>query len=130
MKENHYVVRGADICCSCGSHARKLNLPASHGSYVNGKPMMNERDCRPEENISCFGICSSDKNESGETVYLVTEDGAQIQGKPCLPVLLGEVWTKAKPTVQVGGAAALTTDSELYCKLGGIIRVLNHGQQD
>ncbi|GIO31563.1 MULTISPECIES: DUF4280 domain-containing protein [Paenibacillus] len=130
MDKQFYVVRGADIFCDCGSHSRKLNLPESHGSYVNGKPMMNELDCVPEVNISKFGICNHPSNESGETIYLISMDGQQIQGKPCLPKLLGTSWSKTKTKVKVDGQSALTTESELYCALGGTIKFASNGQQE
>lgn len=129
MDKYYYVVRGAEIFCDCGSHMRKLNLPVSHGSFVGDKPMMHERDCKVEENISSFGICYSEKNQSGETIYLISMDNQQIQGKPCCPELLGDTWTKTKSKVKVDGESALTTDSEMYCKLGGIIKFASNGQQ-
>lgn len=45
-----YLVRGAWLTCVFGSHHRYLNLPRSHGSYVDdGKeyPIMNAMDCTP-----------------------------------------------------------------------------------
>ena len=41
-----YVVRGATMYCSCGTHTRKLDMPASHGSYIRDKAMMNRTDCK------------------------------------------------------------------------------------
>ena len=35
-----YVVRGATMYCSCGTHTRKLDMPASHGSYIRDKAMI------------------------------------------------------------------------------------------
>ncbi|MNM87695.1 hypothetical protein D3C81_998840 [compost metagenome] len=130
MDKKYYVVRGADIGCTCGSHLRKLNLPVSHGTYVNGQPMMNETDCKLEDNISCFGICSSPLNQSGETIYLISMEGEQIQGKPCLPVLLGDRWNQTKTKVKVDAQSVLTTDSELYCALDGVIKFASNGQQE
>ncbi|WHX48244.1 DUF4280 domain-containing protein [Paenibacillus woosongensis] len=131
MDKYEYVVRGANIFCDCGSHLRKLNLPNSHGAYVNGKPMMNESDSIPEVNISNFGICSSPENQSGETVYLISMDGQEIQGKPCLLALLaGSKWEKTKEQAKVEGKSALTTESELHCSLGGVIRFNSSGQHE
>ena len=39
-----YVVRGATIYCSCGTHMRKLDMPVSHGSYIRDQAMMNKTD--------------------------------------------------------------------------------------
>jgi len=45
-----YLVRGAWLACTYGSHHRYLNLPRSHGSYINDDkdyPIMNAMDCTP-----------------------------------------------------------------------------------
>ncbi|UHA74778.1 DUF4280 domain-containing protein [Paenibacillus sp. 481] len=129
MSDVHqYVVRGASMKCDCGSHRRKINLPTSHGSYVNGQPMMNESDCKPVDNISHFGICTGAKNQSGAVIYLIAEEtGATISGKPCLPAILSN-WMKVKENAKVEQKAALTTQSELLCELGGLITFLSNGQ--
>lgn len=60
-----YVVRGATIYCTCGSHTRKLDMPVSHGSYIRDKAMLNNEDCKVgiDQNIPPFGACfSSDKD--------------------------------------------------------------------
>ena len=56
-----FLVRGAKLRCSCGSHGRCLNLPKSHGVYYNGAPLVFESDCEVGEdaNIRTFGVCSS-----------------------------------------------------------------------
>ncbi|MEC0245991.1 DUF4280 domain-containing protein [Paenibacillus chitinolyticus] len=128
MTGPRYVVRGAYIQCQYGTHKRHINLPNSHGSYVNEKPMMNEEDFKPD-NISHFGICTSPLNQSGETIYLISESGETISGKPCLPSILAK-WTYSKETTKVAGKPALTTDSELHCELQGVIKFLNDGQHD
>lgn len=125
-----YVVRGAKTECSCGSHKRKINLPISHGSYVNSKPMMNEQDNKVEQNISYFGICDSPKNPNNETIYLAHEDnGSTISGKRCCPKIL-EKWDITKENTKVEGKPALTTKSQLICAYDGIITFVNDGQQE
>ena len=42
-----YLVRGAYLHCTFGSHTRKLNLPRSHGDYIGEDPKMNAGDCVP-----------------------------------------------------------------------------------
>ncbi|WP_068777094.1 DUF4280 domain-containing protein [Paenibacillus sp. FJAT-26967] len=127
--EPRYVVRGACIKCSFGSHKRHINLPNSHGSYVNGKPMLNEDDFSPG-NISHFGVCSSPFNPSRGNVCFIGEDGTTLHtGKPCLPSILWK-WTYPKETTKVDGKPALTTKSEIYCEFKGIIKFLNDGQHD
>ena len=124
-----YVVRGAKMRCHCGSHSRRINLPVSHGSYVNGKPVMNSEDYKAGENIAHFGICTSPSNPSNATIYLIAEDGQTIAGKPCTPTICAP-WLQAKEDTRVEGKAALTTDSQLICGYQGIIRFLTDGQHD
>ncbi|NQX66868.1 DUF4280 domain-containing protein [Paenibacillus alba] len=115
MSENEfYIVRGAQMVCSCGSHKRRINLPQSHGSYVNDKPMMNEGDYLFHVNVPHFGICTSPLNPSGETIYLIAENGQTISGKPCCPLQMGK-WMQAKENAIVDGKPALTTVSRLVC---------------
>ncbi|OAB45501.1 DUF4280 domain-containing protein [Paenibacillus glacialis] len=125
-----YVVRGATMYCHFGTHRRRINLPESHGTYVNEKPMMNVDDCKPD-NIPYFGICISPNNTSSEVIYLIAEDGTTISGKPCLPVPFGN-WRNGKEGTLVEGKAALTTQSTLVCSLSceKEIAFLKDGQHD
>ena len=110
-----YLVRGAELYCSCGTHKRKLNLPICHGVYTNGKPMMHEEDCEvgDDKNIPSFGICQSEENplnkswlaktaekiknfftgeeedEDADKIILQTEDGQNVKGYPCTPCIVG-----------------------------------------
>lgn len=124
-----YIVRGAKMRCSCGSHPRRINLPVSHGSYVEDKPMMNEADSRLLVNIEDFGICNSPANPNNAIIYLIAEDKSTISGKKCCPVILSN-WINTQEKTKVEGKAALTTQSQLICALGGIIGFTSDGQQD
>ncbi|MNZ52539.1 hypothetical protein D3C78_703850 [compost metagenome] len=126
--ESYYIVRGAHMACECGTHRRRINLPQSHGAYVNGKPMLHEEDNKPD-NIPYFGICFSEMNQSGETIYLISEDGQKISGKPCMPRFMDK-WLLAQETAQVDGKAALTTESFLVCDLMGKVYFLSTGQHE
>lgn len=63
-EEYRYLVRGAVLKCSCGSHTRKLNLPVSHGVYISDHPMVNQYDCvvGDDQNITTFGVCNAEGN--------------------------------------------------------------------
>ena len=122
-----YVVRGAKMKCSKGTHTRKINLPVSHGSYSNGNPMMNKTDRVVEENISYFGICKGDCPSSGD-ISLVKETGGTVTGKKCSVMILRD-WENAKEDTLVQGEAALTTDSILICAYGGQIKFISDGQE-
>ena len=70
-EEYRYLVRGAVLKCSCGSHTRKLNLPVSHGVYIFDHPMVNQYDCvvGDDQNITTFGVCSAEGNPCKETIW-------------------------------------------------------------
>lgn len=107
--ESYYITRGATMRCDKGSAPRKINLMQSHGSYANGKPMMNKMDNVPNVNISSFGSCAMKK------------------GDPCVYASFGK-WQNAKEDTLVEGKPALTTESYLVCTCGGIIKFITNGQ--
>ncbi|AGX41846.1 DUF4280 domain-containing protein [Clostridium saccharobutylicum] len=104
-----YVARGAKMQCSKGSNKElKINLPASHGAYAQGKALMVETDNVVEANITSFGLC---------------------EGEKCCPIILGK-WTKCEYDTLINGVPALTTDSELICAKGGRITFVTDGQNE
>lgn len=121
----YYVVLGAKMKCDKGSNIRKINLPISHGSYVKGKPILNKKDCKPE-NISYFGVCS--ECAEAEEITVIDENGALKVGKKCTPVIVVE-WARTKEDTIVEGQAALTTESVIFCTHGGNIKFVTSGQE-
>jgi len=126
---SYYVVRGAKIKCDHGSHKRRINLPVSHGGYVNEKPIMNETDTEANKNITYLGICNSGKNPSNEKICLINEKGQTIEGKKCCPKILS-TWLKTKGDTKAEGKAVLTNESQLICAYGGKITFVNDGQKE
>ncbi len=152
-----YLVRGATLKCSCGSHERKLNVLKDHGVYIKGKPMIHELDMENEKNITYFGVCDSDskyldtesvtleldvKDENGEVV-----DTKKVTGSRCEPYILCE-WMDTKDDVRIvdngdkdpedklkdgndvtKGHPVVTMNSFLVCRHGGIIEPLTSGQE-
>ncbi|MCL2611350.1 MAG: DUF4280 domain-containing protein [Defluviitaleaceae bacterium] len=115
MADKEYVVRGACLECSQGSHPRKLNLPKCHGVYITGHPMIHKYDSVPIENISPFGMCS-------------------ILQAPCVPATLsGWVNTHDRTLLTDNDTRiphpVVTTDSFLVCTVGGIIEPKTSGQE-
>lgn len=123
-----YIVRGAKMQCSCGTHKRKINLPTSHGSYVNGKPMMNKNDNVVEINVPYMGICTGGCQVSAQVV-LIGEHGETLTGKRCIPMILKK-WMNTKENTLVDGKPALTTKSQLICAYGGVITFVTDGQHE
>lgn len=139
-----YVVRGATIYCTCGSHTRKLDMPVSHGSYIRDKAMLNNEDCKVgiDQNIPPFGACfSSDKdgidikiNDTEGLVPFTDEDGnpmeveLPIQGKLCEPKITTK-WQGAQEDTLVDGKPALKADCCITCCYGGTIGFMDSGQE-
>ena len=146
-----YLVRGAQLCCTCGTHKRKLNLPLCHGVYIGNKPEVHEEDCKvgDDGNIAAFGICESDghpahapgRKEKYKKVMLVSEeDGSNIKGYACMPCIVG-TWKDVHETQKIiknrtDGTAegdklsALTLESFLVCAYGGLIQPKTSGQDE
>lgn len=125
--EYQYLVRGAKLKCSCGSHTRMLNLPTGHGIYVCGKAMIHRQDCvvgDTEANIPTFGVCSSEGHPSKdsfweefkkkmfygirysiakerEKIILVVEDGSgNVKGYACTPCII-DTWKDVHYTQRI-----------------------------
>lgn len=146
-----YVVRGALLHCSCGSHHRRLNLPKCHGVYRLGNPLLRSDDCKAglegsNINITSFGICNapgSGKINMGNISLepeLLGKDGLPIHGKTygdiitgnrCMASFSSGTWenTHYKTQITDEGKFALTTNSFLKCEHGGVIRVITSGQE-
>ena len=100
-KMNEYLVRGAVLVCSKGSHKRKINLPKCHGIYIGELPVLHELECKTECqcglekcNITYFGVCEAGPPTEIKT-YLKTplnsRDGSSgtVSGCKCEPVIIG-----------------------------------------
>lgn len=103
-----YIARGAKMSCSKGSKLVRINLPESHGTYINGKPIMIKTDRVVGANIGNFGTC-------GEV--------------PCAVAILGD-WINCKEDTIVKDQPVLTNQSVLICACGGQIRFVTDGQYD
>lgn len=138
-----YVVRGATMYCTCGTHMRKLDMPVSHGSYIRDKAMMNNADCKVglDQNIPPFGACWSEnkdgidiKIEDTKDLFPFTDEEGNpieipmpIEGKLCEPKLAGE-WAEAQENTLVDGKPALTVKCTIICSYGGTIGFMDAGQ--
>lgn len=139
-----YVVRGATIYCSCGTHMRKLDMPVAHGSFIRDKAMMNKKDCKVgiDQNIPPFGACWSETKDgidikiedTKDLVPFTDENGnpmeipLPIEGKLCEPKLAKE-WADAQEKTLVDGEPALTVKCTITCKYGGVIGFMDAGQE-
>ena len=125
-ENNHvYITRGALLACDMGSHKRRLNLPQSHGVYINNNPLINDSDCTLD-NISYFGVCASQTPpKNAVSVCLVKQEGESkgqtVTGSKCCPNIVGK-WNNVH-------GQTVTTDSYLICNCGGIIYPCSSGQE-
>lgn len=103
-----YVVRGADVTCNMGSKTTQLNLPESHGIYVNEKPVLVDTDTAVGVNIMPFGKCRNRRS------------GCKPALAPC--------WKDVKDDALIKGRPGLITRSILSCTLGGKITIKTDGQ--
>lgn len=103
-----YVVHGAKARCNKGGTTTNLNLPKSHGVYINDKPVLNDQDCVAYSNVLPFGTCSIKKK--------------------CKPSLAPQ-WENTKKTTLIKGRPALLATSTLSCTVGGAITIEDDGQQ-
>lgn len=156
--ENYpYLVRGADLRCTHGTHGRKLNLPLDHGVYITGEPLIHELDCIAGDtwNITTLGICNSPvagKFKPQPDVMLVVTDengnSQNVKGKVCIPQIVG-TWQSVFDEVRIvdngqkdptdkdkdindkgTGYSAVTMDSFLVCRCQGHIFPVTPGQND
>ena len=141
-EKNEYLVRGAELQCTCGSHTRKLNLSPCHGIYIKGNPVVNEMDCisGEEKNITWFGICSNE-NKEAKRIIVTGQNGEKMNGYKCEPQLVG-LWMDSYDGVRIAENVdsaqvepedcqyynTVTVGSFLVCQRGGIISPVNSGQ--
>ncbi len=100
-----YLVRGATLVCSNGSHKRKINLPKCHGVYVGEHPVLHELECVAEPlcglekcNVTFFGVCMPQDGQPPQTEVKTygktarnSKDGVPgtVTGHKCQPVIVG-----------------------------------------
>lgn len=141
--KKEYLVRGAKLFCDKGCRIKKLELPKDHGVYTKETlPMVHLKDKEVGKHIpeGSFGICTGDC-PAGDKVMVqelydehgeVVGQGEEITGPACEAVI-AESWKVPVDTLFIydgGYKKAVTTDSFLVCKYGGIITVLSSGQED
>lgn len=95
---------GAMCMCTCGSCPSAFNATPSP-CLCNKMPIGTIMDNVPMFNIMPFGACSI------------------MLGSPCVPATPAP-WIPGKPTVLSSKKPTLTTDSQLQCALGGVIKFI------
>lgn len=113
-----YLVNGAKLWCMCGSESCDLQL-LNHGYIANGRYKANSKDRLPFYNISGFGICKAGEEEKECKSYMLFEDEWTNTGSSTVSII-----------EQMNDQDALTLNSVLLCKRGGVIVPETSGQGD
>lgn len=138
-----YVVRGALLRCSCGTHKRRLDLRKDHGMVFTDEdgnmfPMATTADCLLETedeanaNIKYFGICKNTLNPpTTDNIYLVGENGeGRIKGPKCdLSIDKEKGWQRIKEDAKLNESNLLTMDSILICRRCALVEIETNGME-
>ncbi len=105
MDLREYLVRGAALICTNGSHKRKVNLPKCHGIYAGVHPLLHGLECLTESmcgrekcNITHFGVCCPVEGSPPPTetiTYTKTKENSKdgtkgkVTGCKCEPIIIG-----------------------------------------
>lgn len=116
MGKKEYLVEGAKLICIRADSPVELHIPEGHNYDSGGKKKANCMDCQKNKNIPCFGKCSKNTKTG------MCEGFMELEEKW---ITLGVSLNDAK---KVNGNEALTMDSILICKKGGVIIPLTSGQ--
>ena len=111
-----HLVAGAKLMCIHGSKHTLLELPVGHGYTSGGRQKANCLDCIRGKNIQPFGICTREGKHQPCEGQMLLESRWQSMSIPA-----------ARPEL-VNGYPALTMDSVLLCRRGGLIMPLTSGQ--
>lgn len=105
MSNGDFLVRGATLICSNGSHKRRINLPKCHGVYVGMHPLLHELECLSEPfcdretcNITPFGVCVPTEGcpPTEVKIYKKTKNNSKdgkvgtVEGYQCMPTIVGK----------------------------------------
>ncbi len=105
-----YVVAGATIQCTCGSHPSTLSLPQNYNVYIKGKALMTTWDNAGIIHIGEMGSCRGKGNA------------------PCAPAFLMR-WQNGNDRYLVKGERpALLNTSTIVCLSGGVVTITKNGQ--
>ncbi len=113
-----YLVEGARLRCMCGSKCSNLKVLLGHGYTAVGKKKASCTDCLAVINIPDFGQCMMNKEGGTCKGFMKLDSKWKNKG--------GSSWKLE----QLNDKTALTMDSFLICKRGGIIAPETSGQGD
>jgi hypothetical protein len=120
------VVNGAQLQCSFGVSPGNLIITPENLTNANKVPTATIMDNIPLKNIMPFGMCTTLSNP--QVAAATAAAFGVLTPQPCIPVTTAP-WTPGSPTVLVNKKPALNSTCKLMCSWGGVIQIVNAGQQ-
>jgi hypothetical protein len=105
-----FLVNNAELKCDKGTTTSQLTVLSTTTVNCNSKKAATKNDYKPNMNIMPFGTCALKPTSSNV----------------CVPVT--QPWLKFKNNVFHQEKNAITTESCLFCNIGGVIKPTNSGQ--
>lgn len=115
------VVNGSQTMCTFGLAPSVIVITPEKAVLSSEMAAATIFDNVPFKNIQPFGLCQSLANPitAAQTAAAL---GVLTPGT-CIPVLPAP-WVPGAPTVMIGNMPALTSNSQLMCAYGGVIKVM------
>jgi len=120
------VVNGAQLMCSFGSSPSTLTVLPANRTDVAHQPEATILDHIPMVNVMPFGMCLTPSNP--QVAAATTAALGVLTPQPCIPVTTTP-WTPGVPIVTIANQPALDNISTCSCMWGGLIAILQPGQQ-
>jgi hypothetical protein len=120
------VVNGAQLMCSFGSSPSTLTVLPVNRTDIANQPEATIQDHIPMVNIVPFGMCLTPSNP--QVAAATTAALGVLTPQPCIPVT-STPWAPGVPIVTIANQPALDNISICNCTWGGLIAILNPGQQ-
>jgi hypothetical protein len=107
----------ATLQCTCGSAPANLVVDSQTKYTIEDQLAATVQDCKPGANIPPFGTC---------TLLTAAASGAPT---PCAMIAAGPWSVGSTSQVKLGDQLALLSTDKLTCGVGGVISIVNPGQQ-
>lgn len=120
------VVQGAQLMCSFGTTPSQLMVPPKNRMWGSPQVAANILDHIPMVNIMPFGMCMCPANP--QVAAATAAALGVLTPQPCIPCT-ATPWSPGAVTVNLVGAPLLNETSMLMCTWGGMITVMEPGQQ-
>ncbi len=122
-----YVTSKAILKCSCGDKTSKLTVYPDRTVELSVKPTANISDHISMYNIFPFGKCHT--TSYPPTGSATRSNHGKLTPMPCVPGT-DSSWINGKHDYIIKGSPALLKSSYCRCKYGGVITIVDDGQED